>query len=415
MKRLITGVCFFLCFIMMAKSQLYDWRGPGRSGVYNETGLLKEWPASGPDLLWEAEDLGFGYSSVTVTNDAVYITGRVGEDDVLTALTLYGQKKWSVKYGKAWTRNHDGTRCIPTYVDGNIYLISGSGDLVCVDTYGNIKWSRNHYDMYNSSPLMFGISESPVYIDGKIISSPGGNKASVVAFDAEDGKVVWEAEPLNEGPQYINPLLIEHGGKKIFVTVTSNHIIGVNTSNGDMLWTVDYEKINNISGRSSKNHAVTPIYRDGYILVANGYDYIAVKLKLSTDGSNVDIVWTNKDLEPHHGGMVLLGNYVYSSNHLSNSMGDWLCVDWNTGETKWTERWHCKGPIISADGMLYIYEERTGHVGLARPNPEKLDIVSEFKINSGTGPHWAHPVIKDGKLYIRHGEVLMVYSLKQKS
>ena len=307
MKRLITGVFFCLCFIMMAKSQLYDWRGPGRSGVYNETGLLKEWPASGPELLWEAEDLGFGYSSVTVTNDAVYITGRVGEDDVLTALTLYGQKKWSVKYGKAWTRNHDGTRCIPTYVDGNIYLISGSGDLVCVDTYGNIKWSRNHYDMYNSSPLMFGISESPVYIDGKIISSPGGNKASVVAFDAEDGKVVWEAEPLNEGPQYINPLLIEHGGKKIFVTVTSNHIIGVNTSNGDMLWTVDYEKINNISGRSSKNHAVTPIYRDGYILVANGYDYIAVKLKLSTDGSNVDIVWTNKDLEPHHGGMVFLG------------------------------------------------------------------------------------------------------------
>jgi len=413
MKRIISISFLIFCAVIMAYGQLHEWRGSGRSGTFDETGLLKEWPESGPELLWEAEDLGFGYGSPTITDDAIYITGRVGDEDVLTALTLYGTKKWSVVYGEAWTRNHDGTRCIPTYVDGNIYLISGSGDIVCVDTYGNIKWSENHYDMYNSSPLMFGISESPVYTDGKVMASPGGNKASVVAFNAKDGSVAWEAEALNEGPQYINPLLVEHGGKKIFITVTSNHIIGINTANGDMLWKVNYEEINNVSGRSRKNHAVTPIYRDGHILVANGYDYIAVKLKLSDDGNDVDLVWTNSDLEPHHGGMVLVGDYVYSSNHMSNAMGDWVCIDWNTGETRWVERWHCKGPIIAADGMLYLYEERTGHVGLAKPNPEKLEVVSEFQINKGTGPHWAHPVIKDGKLYIRHGEILMVYSVKE--
>ncbi len=411
MKKLITVILFCLASMMMVKGQVYDWRGDGRSGIYKETGLHKEWPESGPELLWEDEDLGFGYGSPTITDDAVYITGRVGDDDVLTALTLYGKKKWSVKYGKAWTRNHDGTRCIPTYVEGKIYLVSGSGDIVCVDRNGNIQWSKNHYDIYDSRPLMFGISESPLYVDGKIIASPGGNKASVVAFDAGNGSVIWEAEALNEGPQYVNPLLIERGGKKILVSLTERHIIGINTENGELLWTLDYDKIKNVSGRSSKNHAVTPIYRDGYILVANGYDYPAIKLKLSADGNHVEKVWTNADLEPHHGGMVLIGDYIYSSNHLSNAMGDWVCVDWNTGETMWTERWHCKGPIIYADGMLYLYEERTGHVGLARPNPEKLDIVSEFQITKGTGPHWAHPVIKDGKLYLRHGEVLMVYSI----
>ncbi len=338
MKRTLTVILFALLPTIYLSAQLHDWRGPGRSGIYNETGLLKQWPESGPELLWEAEDLGFGYSSVTVTDDAVYITGRVGDDDVLTALTLYGNKKWSVKYGKAWTINHNGTRCIPTYVDGKIFLVSGSGDIVCVDRNGKIIWSKNHYDIYGSRPLMFGISESPLYVDGKIIASPGGNKASVVAFDAKDGSVVWEAEALNEGPQFVNPLLIERGGKKILVSLSEKHILGINTDNGEMLWTVDYDKIKNVSGRSSKNHAVTPIYRNGYILVANGYDYPAVKLKLSAEGNNVEKVWTNADLEPHHGGMVLIGDYIYSSNHLSNAMGDWVCVDWNTGETIWTER-----------------------------------------------------------------------------
>ncbi len=411
MRKNLSIIIFVLLSAQIVNGQLYDWRGPDRSGIYNETGLLKQWPESGPELIWELGDLGFGYSSVTVTSDAIYITGRYEDDDVLTALTPDGKKKWSVKYGKAWTRNHDGTRCIPTYVDGKIYLVSGSGDIVCVSEQGDIIWSKNHYDIYSSKPLMFGISESPLYVDGKIIASPGGDKASVVAFDANNGLVVWEAEALNEGPQYVNPLLIERGGKKILVSLSEKHIIGINTDDGEMLWTVDYDKIKNASGRSSKNHAVTPIYRDGYILIANGYDYPAVKLKLSDDGNNVETVWTNADLEPHHGGMVLIGDYIYSSNHLSNAMGDWVCIDWNTGETMWTERWHCKGPVISADGMLYLYEERTGYVGLAKPGPEKLDIVSEFQITRGTGPHWAHPVIKDGKMYIRHGGVLMVYSI----
>ena len=410
--KLSLSLLIITCFISQAECQLIDWRGPDRTGVYNETGLLQKWPENGPELLWFVEDIGFGYSSPTITNDAIYITGRKNKDDFLSAYTLEGKNKCDLIYGKAWTRNHQGTRCTPTFVDGNIFLISGSGDIVCVNSNGEINWSKNHYEEYESSPQMFGISESPLYVDNKIITSPGGNKASLVAYNAENGTVEWEAESLNEGPQYVNPLLVKIGGEKIIVTNTSSFIIGVDSENGNILWKVNYNELNAAEGRSRRNHTTTPLFKDGKILIANGYNFVAVQLELSNDGSKVEVGWLNRDIDPHHGGLVLHGDYVYGSNYLNNAMGDWICVDWNTGETQWTERWYNKGSIISADGMLYIYEEKSGNLALVKPNPDKLDIVSEFKINKGEGPYWSHPVIDDGKLYVRHGEVLMVYAIK---
>jgi len=334
--------------------------------------------------VWEADGIGYGFSSVTVTDDAVYTTGRIETEDVLTAFNLNGTEKWKVSYGNAWIRNHDGSRCTPTFYNGNLYLISGSGDLVCIGSDGKIKWSKNHYEMYGSVPLRFGISESPLIVDDKVIASPGGNKVSLVAFNIESGDVVWEAESLNESPQYVNPKLIELGGRKIIVTMTSSYIIGVDAKDGKLLWRVYYADLNS-QDRSSGNHATTPLYRDGLILIANGYDYYALQLRLSKDGSNAEIVWENRDLDPHHGGLVLLGDYVYGSNWQSNSMGSWICVNWETGKTEWATRWYNKGSIISADNMLYLFEEKTGHVALAKPNPEKLDIVSEFQITKGEG------------------------------
>lgn len=399
-------------FILNAHSQLYEWRGPERSGIYSEEGLLKEWPGSGPELSLELDGLGDGYSSPTVTDNTIYITGRKEQSDVLSAFTLDGKKKWETVYGDAWIRNHTGNRCTPTYSNGNIFLISGGGDIVCVDSNGEIKWSKNHYALYDSNPIMFGISESPLVVGNIVIASPGGNKASLVAFNIENGDVVWETEPLNESPQYVNPKLIEYGGRKIITSITRNHIIGVDAKNGELLWKVNYAEVNAATGRVSVNHANTPIYKDGLILVANGYDWVALQLKLSKDGSDVEIVWENREFDPHHGGMVLMGDFVYSSDHKSNSMGDWVCVNWKTGKTEWATNWYNKGSIISADGMLYLFEEKSGHVALAKPNPEKLDIVSEFQVTKGTGPYWAHPVISNAKLYIRHGETLMVYALR---
>jgi outer membrane protein assembly factor BamB len=161
-----------------------------------------------------------------------------------------------------------------------------------------------------------------------------------------------------------------------------------------------------------KNHAITPLYKDGHILIANGYNWVALKLKLSSDGSSVETVWENRAFDPQHGGVVLLGDQIYGATHMAKPVDMWTCVDWKTGKILWQTKWFVRGSVISADGMLYLMEEKSGHVALVKPDPTKLDIVSQFQITKGEGPFWAHPVISKGRLYIRHGEVLLVYKIK---
>jgi outer membrane protein assembly factor BamB len=394
--------------------QEHGWRGPGRTGIYNEKGLMKSWPASGPAMLWEVTGIGKGYSSATVTDDAVYITGSKGENDVLTAFTLDGRKKWEVKYGKMISNvSSPEARCTPTYSNGKILVVSGQGDLVCITSDGKIAWTKNYYQKYSAPVQRFGISESPLVVDNKVIATPGGNIASMVAFNIDNGNVIWETQPLNEGTQYTNPLLIESNGKKVIVTHTVTYLIGVNAADGKLLWKFNFASVNP-DGQGGKNYIQTPLYRDGYIFAANGYKQTAAKIKINSDGSDPTLIWKNSEITPHVGGMVLIGNYIYSSTHDTNSKGRWICVDWTTGKTMWTTDWHNKGSVISAEGLLYIYEEKMGNLALVRPNSEKLDIISSFRVTKGDGPYWSHPVIGKGRLFVRHGDYMAVYSLKAK-
>jgi len=395
-------------------AQQFGWRGPGRSGIYNEKGLMKSWPSDGPSMLWEVTGIGKGYSSATVTADAIYITGTKADKDVLTAFAPDGKKKWEVEYGGITNNvNSPESRSTPTYSNGKILVVSGQGDLACITREGKIAWTVNYYQKYSAPVQRFGISESPLVVDNKVIATPGGNSAAMVAFNIENGNVVWETAPLNEGTQYANPLLIEFGGKKIIVTHTTTYIIGVNAADGKMLWKFNFGSVND-DQKGGKNYIQTPIYRDGFIFAANGYNQTAAKIKLSTDGSDPTLVWKNPEINPHVGGMVLLGNYIFSSTHDSNSKGRWICVDWTTGKTMWTTDWFNKGSVISAEGLLYFYEEKGGNLALVKPNSEKLEVISSFQIKKGDGPYWAHPVIDNGRLFVRHGDYLAVYSLKAK-
>lgn len=388
------------------------WRGPGRTGVYNETGLLKSWPSSGPALLWEADGVGMGYSSATVTDDAIYITGIEGDKDKLTAFTQDGKKKWEVEYGTMSKVNSSPeSRCTPTFFKGKLYVVSGSGELSCVSPAGKILWTVDYYRKYNAAVPRFGISESPLVFDDKVIVTPGGNVASMVAFNVDNGKVVWEAPSLNEGSQYVNPLLIEHNGTKIIITHTPTWIIGVNAANGKLLWKFNFGSVNP-DQKGGKNYIHTPLYRDGFLFAANGYGQTSAKIKINFDGKDPELVWKNPEINPHVGGMVLIGNYIYSSTHDNNSKGRWICVDWNTGKTMWITDWNNKGSVIAAEGLLYLYEEKSGNVALVRPSGQKLDIISSFRITKGSGPYWAHPVINKGRLFLRHGDYLAVYSIK---
>ncbi|NMC40529.1 MAG: PQQ-binding-like beta-propeller repeat protein [Bacteroidales bacterium] len=404
----IVTICLLTNFVI-SEAQQAGWRGPGRSGVYNETGLMKSWPAVGPALLWESTEVGMGYSSVTVVDDVIYITGSRDGTDYLSALTPEGRKKWEVAYGKIGTKNYQESRCTPTYSNGKLYVISGRGDLACISKEGKLLWTVNHYQKYEAAEQRFGIAESPLVIDNKVIATPAGNKAFMAAFNADNGSVIWETPVVETGAMYASPLLIEFNGVKTIVTYSQKYILGINASDGKVIWKFDYEAVNN--EHRGRNHINTPLYRDGFIVAGNGYGQTGAKIKLNP-GGDPTLVWKNPLLNPHVGGMILLGNYVYSTTHDNNNMGRWTCTDWNTGETKWITQWKNKGSIIAADGMIYIYEEKDGNVALVRPDPAKLDVVSSFRITKGEGPHWAHMVIDKGRLFVRHGNYLAVFSIK---
>ncbi len=418
MKKYIPVINILIILITFLSTALngqeYGWRGQGRTGIYNETGLMKKWPESGLPVLWEASGIGTGYSSATVTDDAIYITGKKGEKDVLTSLTQDGKKNWEVVYGDAPSEvAAPETRCTPTYYKGRLFCVSGKGEMTCVSREGKVVWSVNFFRKYEAKTPQFGISESPLVVDDKVIGTPGGSIASMVAFNTDNGEVVWEAPSINEGTNYVNPLLVEQNGMKIIVTLTDGHIIGVNAADGRMIWKFDYEG-QNAERKDGRAHINTPIYRNGYIFAANGYGQVSVKIRVNTDGSEPELIWKNPDINPHMGGMVLVDNYIYGSTHDNNARGRWVCIDWTTGKTMWMTFWQNKGPVISADGMLIVIEEKNGNVGLVRPNPDKFDLVSSFKITKGEGPYWAHPVIDRGRLIVRHGEYLVAYSIKEK-
>lgn len=402
---------FGIVYIMNAQAADWaQWRGPERNGISNETGLLKEWPEGGPKLLWTITGMGNGYSSPSIANGVLYITGTVDNIEVLSAFDLDGNLKWKKEYGKAYTQSTPEARTTPTVIDDSVFVISGTGDVVCFDTAGNKKWSVQALDMFGGKQGSWGTAESPLIVDNKVIYTPCGGKTTVVALDKNTGETVWASKTINDKSGYVSPILVERGGKKLIITVTGNYILGINAEDGEILWQVfcrDYKSPGDIN-------AVSPVYHDGQIFVTSGYNDVGIMVKLSEDGASASVLWTNPDLDTHHGGVVLVDGYIYGSNWLNNDKGNWVCLDWNSGKTMYEKDWNNKGSIISADGMLYCYEEKRGNLALVKASPDDFKVISSFRITQGQGPYWAHPVISDGRLYIRHGDALMVYNIKSK-
>jgi len=232
----------------------------------------------------------------------------------------------------------------------------------------------------------------------------------VVALDKRDGSLLWKSEPQGGVRSYVSPMLIEHNGTRMILINTSKDIMAVDPEDGEVFWSFDLAKDYGYrEGR--RNNTNTPLFHKGEILTTSGYDAEGVMLKLSDDGKSADVKWANDALDVHHGGLVLLDGYLYGANWINNGNGNWVCQEWNSGKVMWEETWYNKGSIIYADGLLYIFEEKQGHVGLVEPSPEGFKLISEFKPDGGTGPWWAHMSIFEKKLFIRHGKVLFVYDI----
>lgn len=401
-----------ICVVLNTSAQTFsEWRGPGRSGIYNETGLLKQWPENGPELLWSNENLPAGFSSVSIANNKIYLTGINGKDDMLIALDMNGKELWRKAYGLAWEGSYTESRVTPTVENDRIYLSSGKGEMVCLSAQtGDIIWKVNAIELYGGGYGRWGLAESVLIDDKNVFFTTGGSKTTMVAHDKKTGKLSWMSESLNDNPSYTSPVMIERNGKKQIVNVTENHIFGISPESGKIAWKFDFSKYR----KERNNHTNTPVYHDGGLYVTSGYNHTSVKLQLADDLNNVSLSWTDDHFDSHHGGVVKIGDYLYGSNWEHNRMGNWVCLNWHTGKLQYEENWKNKGSVIAADGMLYISEGQTGYVALVKADPGKFEIISSFKIPLGTGPYWAHPVIHKGILYVRHGSALMAYNIAEK-
>lgn len=415
----MTKAIFFIVFIAISYSniaaqEINEWRGKGRTGVYNETGLQKKWAEKGPELLWSVDSIPKGYSSVTIANNFIYTTGIKDSSDILIALNNKGDILWQTEYGRAWDNSYNESRCTPTIQNNYIYVSSGLGDIACIDaTSGKIKWQLKASEKFEGTFGRWGISESLLLVDDKVIYTPGGDTTTIVALNKETGETVWRSESLKDSPSYTSPLLIEIDSKKQIVTSTQNYIIGMDPDNGKIEWNFDFGKY--AGGKwKSNNQTNTPLYHNGRIFVSSGYDHHCVMLELSDNASSVSLAWVDSTLDIHHGGAVKVGDFIYGANWEHNRMGRWVCLNWESGEVMYEKEWENKGSIISAEGMLYIYEEKNGNIALVKADPNDFEIISSFKVPLGNGPYWAHPVIDNGTLYIRNNEALMAYNIKKK-
>ena len=392
--------------LMLHAQKNSQWRGENRNGMYNETGLLKVWPANGPQLLWKFDALGGGFTSAAIANGKIYITGQDDDKLILYVLDLKGNLITKKEVGKEWTTNYTGTRCTVCVNDGKLYINNSLGDMYCLDevTFNQI-WKKNLLTDFDGKNIMWGMTESPLIVGDKIFATPGGVKNNIIALNKNTGALIWSATGDGTVSSYCSPQYIGNQSVPMIVTSTFNSIIALNANTGEKLWSHPQLPQN----PQYNIHPNTPIYSDGMILSITGYRGGVILLRLKDGGKAVEQVWKNDEMDNQMGSAIRIGDYVYGSGHMNRFF---FCVDWKTGKTmyKVSEIGECN--TISADGMLYCYSEKLGTMNLVKPNPEKFELVSSFKVELGTGPHWAHPVIHNGVLYLRHGDTLMAYKVK---
>jgi len=402
----------FILLVVISIAQPTQWRGANRDGKFTDTGLLKKWPDGGPQLLMKVEGIGKGYSSVIATDKYLFATGMIDTLDYLSCITPEGQIKWKVPYGRSWTQSFPETRGSATVEGDRVYVISGTGQLVCLNVAdGTILWKVNVDKEYKSEWHIWGVSESPLIVDDKVICSPGGKETSIVAFDKMTGKFIWKSESVGGPRCYISPIIYEYKQFRYILAATGTNLIALEPATGKVAWTFKYWDGAKWD-QPGLIWANTPVVKGADIFISMGYDYRNVMLTMGEDGKSITEKWSNMVLDNHHHGLIELDGNIYGSNWLSNSKGKWVCMDWNSGQTKYETDWLTKGELVYADGLFYILEEKSGTMALVNPNPQSFEVISSFKIEGGSGPFWSHPFIANGKLYLRHGDVLFVYNIK---
>lgn len=393
-------------------SIISEWRGPERSGIYPDTGLLDTWPEEGPEELWSINGIGNGYGSPVFAGDYFFITGETDSMIILSCYTLNGRELWKSTLGKEWIKTNPGSRSAPTIEGDLIYTVSGMGNIYCVSRHnGEIIWSRSFEDDARGIPTMHGFTEAPVIDDERVFWVPGGTLINAAALNRFTGEIIWSSEGFGERSGYNQGLLIKLPGRNIFVTFSAYHLMGFDSETGRMLWSQEQD---NIPPGERKlglgdTHSNSVIYSDGAIYYAAGDGNCGVKLSLSDNGAQITEVWRNKGFDSYMGGIVKIGDYIYGDGTARPGLKS---INASTGKLIDSLRIG-SGTVIAADNKLYYYSQQ-GSLYLVGFSEGKMKVLSSFRITKGTSQHFAHPVIYRGILYQRHGNTLMAFDIRER-
>jgi hypothetical protein len=401
-----------------------QWRGPDRSGVSRETGLLKTWPAEGPRLVWKFDKAGLGYSAPAVVGGVVYAMGARGNDEYVIAIGADGKEKWATKIAPVhdfksnnWSRGPNAT---PS-VDGDLVFALGSqGVLVCVKKDGTEVWRKDFPKELNADifpeaggpdNIGWGFCWSPLVDGDNLICVPGGEKGLFAALQKSTGKVRWRSKGVTDVATYSSPIMATIAGVKQYIYPVKTGMVSV-SAKGELLWRVKHQQ------EFSDVVAVTPIVQGDLVTLSVGYGGGCEQVKVTSKGGKLvaEPVWQKTVIGNKQGGVVLVGKHLYGYHEDRN----WACVDFATGELVWPKkrtRQLKAGSVCAAEGRLYVVEEQ-GTVAMLAASPAGYKVISQFKLPAESkdrkprGAVWAHPVLSDGKLYVRDQELLFCYQVK---
>jgi len=378
-----------------------QWRGPNRDGISKETGLLKQWPAEGPPLVWKATGAGRGYSSFSIADGKLYTMGLRGNREFVIAFDIAtGKEAWATAHGSAFRNDRgDGPRGTPTVDGDRVYALGGNGDLSALDAKtGKIVWTKNVLKEFDGQNITWGISESPLVLGNKVLLNPGGPGASIVALNKADGSVIWKSQSDKAG--YSSGIPVEINGTTQVVFFTSERAVGLDAKDGRLLW--DYSRpANNVA------NVATPIVRANRVFISSDYGTGGGVVEIKPDNKAQE-VWFTKDMRNHHSSSVLIGDYLYGF-----SSAILTAIKFDTGEIAWRDRSVGKGSLVYADGNLYCFSEN-GVVGLVEATPTGYKEKGRFRIPQDSLPTWTHPVVAGGRLYLRDQDTIYAFDVREK-
>jgi outer membrane protein assembly factor BamB len=384
-----------------------QWRGPRRDGISDEKDLLQSWPEGGPKLMWKIEGIGTGWSCPIIVGQRIYITGDVGNDLVVFALNRNGEVQWKVKNGRNWKNPYPGARACCVFSEGRLYNMNAHGRVACLDAAtGKELWAVNILDRFDAKNITWALSEC-MLVDGRnLIVTPGGTKALMAALDKHDGRTVWMTEPLGDDrASHSSPILFRYAGRRLITSCSSAHGFGVDADTGELLWTVPLKNPHGVN-------TSTPVYGSGIVYYVTPYAEMGRAYRLVINSNTIDAehIWTS-GLDTVTGGAVLVDGTLYSARYRKPKW--WFGTDWQTGETKYELKDFTTGAAVYADGRLYCLDER-GNAGLIKPGQTSLEVVGSFALVTGNvRDAWAHPVLLDGRLYLRYHDTLFCYDVKR--